>query len=95
MTINERIANRERIGSASARPSEQVGVNDLQQITRCFTFGFGHRYPNGFVRITAPTYAECRAEMACRYENKWAFDYSEEQIADQVKRFPQMYEVIE
>jgi hypothetical protein len=28
-------------------------------------------------------------DMARRYGNKWAFDYSEEQIADQLKRFPQ------
>ena len=64
-------------------------------ITRCFTFGFSHQYPNGYVRITAPTYAECRAEMVRRHGNKWAFEYSEDQIADQLKRFPQMYEVKE
>lgn len=68
---------------------------EVQRVTRCFTFGFGHQHPNGFVRISAPTRAECRAEMARRYGNKWAFDYSEEQITDQMQRFPQMYEVEE
>ena len=70
----------------------EMTANDTS-VTRCFTFGFAHAHPNGFVRITAPTYKECRAEMARRYGNKWAFDYSEEQIADQMKRFPKMYEV--
>jgi len=65
----------------------------MNTVTRCFTFGFGHQHSNGFVRITAPTYEGCRAEMVRRYDNKWAFDYSEEQIVDQMKRFPQMYEV--
>jgi hypothetical protein len=65
------------------------------RVTRCFTFGFAHAHPNGFVRITGESYADCRAEMMQRYGNKWAFDYSEDEIADQLKRFPQMYEVIE
>jgi hypothetical protein len=64
-------------------------------VTRCFTFGFGHQYPNGFVRITRATAADCRREMIRRHGVKWAFEYSEENIADQLKRFPQMYEVHE
>jgi hypothetical protein len=63
--------------------------------TRCFTFGFAHAHPSGFVRITAADASACRDEMIRRYSNKWAFEYSEEQIADQMKRFPQMYEVKE
>jgi hypothetical protein len=68
-------------------------VKVAQQVTRCFTFGSCHSHPNGFVRITADTVGECRAEMFRRYRNKWAFEYSEEQIADQQKRFPQLHEV--
>ncbi len=64
-------------------------------VTKCFTFGFSHAYPNGFVRITAATEAECREEMVRRYGKQWAFEYSEEQIADQLKRFPWMFEVTE
>lgn len=64
-------------------------------VTRCFTFGFGHRYPHGYVRITAANSVECRREMIRRYGKQWAFEYSEEQIADQLKRYPQMFEVRE
>ena len=64
-------------------------------VTRCFTFGFGHSRPCGFVRITAATQPACREEMVRRYGEKWAFEYSEEQIADQLHRFPEMYEVFE
>lgn len=62
-------------------------------ITRCFTFGSAHRTPLGaFVRITAQTADGCRQEMFKRYGNKWSMEYSEEQIADQQKRFA-LYEV--
>lgn len=61
--------------------------------TRCFTFGFCHAHPNGFVRITGPSKEWCRKEMFRRYKNKWAFEYSEEQIGAQMKRFPQLHEV--
>ena len=61
--------------------------------TRCFTFGFNHAFPDGFVKITAEDHAACRAEMTRRYGNEWAFEYSEKQIEEQLIRFPQMYEV--
>lgn len=67
----------------------------MENVTRCFTFGFGHAHPNGFVRITRANAPECREEMVRRHGAKWAFEYSEEQIADQMKRFPMMYEVKE
>lgn len=61
-------------------------------VTRCFTFGSGHAEKLGipwksFVRITAESDDACRNEMFKRYGNQWAFSYSEEQIAEQVRKF--------
>lgn len=63
-------------------------------VTRCFTFGSDHVKPLGaYVRITAPSHEECRQIMFDRYGKAWAFEYSEEQIADQKARGLKLYEV--
>lgn len=64
-------------------------------VTKCFTFGFGHSHPHGFVRIARATEPECREEMFRRYGNQWAFEYTEAEINDQMTRFPLLYEVRE
>lgn len=62
-------------------------------VTRCFTFGFSHAFPNGFIKITAESREACRETMFRDFNDKWAFDYSEEEIERQLKMFPRMYEV--
>lgn len=46
--------------------------------TWVFTFGSGHMYEGGCVKITAPSMEAAREEMFRRYGSKWAFQYSEE-----------------
>lgn len=41
-----------------------------------FTFGYGHKYPNKFVRIYG-TQSSARDEMIRRHGNQWAFQYPE------------------
>jgi hypothetical protein len=39
-----------------------------------FTFGSGHKHPNGYVKIHG-TFDEARQEMCNRFGEKWAFQY--------------------
>ena len=39
-----------------------------------FTWGFGQKYPNKFIRIYG-TMGEARKEMFRRYGSKWSFQY--------------------
>lgn len=43
-----------------------------------FTFGYGHAYPNKFVRIWG-TFSSARDEMVRRHGDKWAFQYSKKE----------------
>lgn len=42
-----------------------------------FTFGYGHAFPNRFVRIKG-TFSSAREEMVRRFGLKWAFQYPPE-----------------
>ena len=46
-----------------------------------FSFGYGHEYPNRYVRIEG-TYLETRDEMVRRYGVSWAFQYPESEEAE-------------
>lgn len=54
-------------------------------ITRCFTFGYGHKDPldnssqaETYARITAPTEQMCREVMLRVFGQRWAFEYGED-----------------
>jgi hypothetical protein len=46
-----------------------------------FSWGFGHMYPNCYVRIEG-TFHSSRQEMVRRYGTRWAFQYPESDEAD-------------
>lgn len=58
-----------------------------------FTFGYGHAYPDGYVKIHG-TFAEAREKMFERFGPKWAFQYDEEAFMPQIERW-NMYDVDE
>ena len=51
----------------------------MPEQTWFFTFGFGHKYPNGYIRFTG-LYGEARTKMHAHFGNKWAFQYDEEEF---------------
>jgi hypothetical protein len=67
-------------------------------VTNYFTFGFDHSCPetekdlsNHYVEITAPTEELCRQLMFQFYEDKWAFQYEDEDSVENLI----LYEKIE
>lgn len=44
-----------------------------------FTFGFGQKYENGYVKIDAKNYSEARTEMCNKFGIKWSMQYTEKQ----------------
>lgn len=58
-----------------------------------FSFGSSHAHPHGYVKIYG-THSSAREEMVRRYGNQWAFQYSAEKFANQIRRFF-LYEVKE
>ena len=57
-----------------------------------FTFCGNHKYPNGYVKIFANDFGEARQKMFDMYEDKWGFQYTEEEFEGQVEQFG-LYEV--
>ena len=55
-------------------------------IENIFTFGFGQKHKNCFVRIKGKDEADCRKKMFEIFGNKWAFQYDDEEKAG-VKRW--------
>lgn len=51
-----------------------------------FTFGFGQRLENCFVRVKADSDEEAREKMVATYGRLWAFQYDSEEAAG-VARF--------
>ena len=54
--------------------------------SQIFTFGFNHKYPNGYVKVYGKDKSECRDKMFEKYGSKWAFQYDNEEKAG-VKEF--------
>lgn len=46
-----------------------------------FTFGYGQRLENCFVRVKADSYVEAREKMVATYGSLWAFQYDSEEAA--------------
>ena len=53
-----------------------------------FTFGCGQKNEGHYVRFYG-TYGEAREQMVREYGNEWAFQYSEEEWNDWLKRKPE------
>ena len=51
-----------------------------------FTWGFGHRFPNGYHVVEADSAGEARKIMVERFGLKWAFQYNSADAAG-VERF--------
>ena len=55
-------------------------------IENIFTFGFGQKYQNCFVKIKGKNEADCRKKMFEKFGENWAFQYDDEEKAG-VKRW--------
>ena len=47
-----------------------------------FTWGYGHKHPNRYIKIEAATAGEAREEMFRRHGKAWAFQYDEDMEAE-------------
>lgn len=65
----------------------------MPEQTWFFTFGSGHKYPNGYVRFTGTDLWDARDKMCERFGSRWAFQYTEEEFPKIAERW-RMYEVI-
>lgn len=48
-------------------------------VTQLFSFGAGQAFPNGYIKIKAPSKAAARAAMFRFYGPKWSMQYDEEE----------------
>ena len=53
-----------------------------------FTFGYGQRHQNGYVKIIDPDFGSARQKMIDRYGLEWAFQYSDKEWSDWEERRP-------
>lgn len=75
-------------GTSKIPPPDKLVNKDKNQ-NWYMTFGDGHEHPNKYVEIQG-TYAAARKEMFARYEDKWGFQYSEEQFSEVISSFPEL-----
>lgn len=52
-----------------------------------FTFGGGHMYPNGYVKVSDATYGEARAAMKAHHGSEWAFQYNWADFEPQIEKY--------
>jgi len=51
-----------------------------------FTFGYGHAYPKGYVKIHGTVESSC-AEMTARYGAKWCTSYTWDRFEPQIAKY--------
>ena len=68
-------------------PSTLSIMENSDMVVYYFTFGYGTRNRNNFVRIEGEDYADCRNKMVAVHGTKWAMQYPADEFLPQIERY--------